>query len=310
MIKVLLRPLMICIPFALGICFPAAHVLAGPPWNAIRYTLMVMVFNSCLQIRLTELRVRREHLLLAAANLLMGVVPWGLCRLCFPDRLDLALTCFFVGIAPTAAAAPVVVSFLRGRTGFALTGFAFDTCCIALSLPVLLPLAAGEFTADFVWRVGDMLFWVLLVPFLAAMLIRRLWPGAPAFAKRIRLFVFSLWSCMLFVLAALARRYFIDHPETPAATALLIAGISLGFCAVNFGLGRLLGPKRTRRECSQLLGQKNTSLAIYLALQFAGPLPALGPVFYILWHNLWNAYQMYACDRRRMRRARRNAATT
>ena len=66
MIKALLRPLMIFIPFALGLCFPAAYVLAGPPWNVIRYTLMVMVFNSCLQIRLAELRVRREHLLLAA----------------------------------------------------------------------------------------------------------------------------------------------------------------------------------------------------------------------------------------------------
>ena len=51
--------------------------------------------------------------------------------------------------------------------------------------------------------------------------------------------------------------------------------------------------------CSQLLGQKNTTFTMYLALQYAGALVAMGPIFYILWHNTWNAYQMYQYDRRR-----------
>ncbi|MEG2248861.1 MAG: hypothetical protein RSB88_08120, partial [Akkermansia sp.] len=48
------------------------------------------------------------------------------------------------------------------------------------------------------------------------------------------------------------------------------------------------------RECSQSLGQKNTTLTIFLAMIYApSPIAALGPTFYVLWHNLWNAWQLH-----------------
>ncbi len=59
---------------------------------------------------------------------------------------------------------------------------------------------------------------------------------------------------------------------------------------------------RTRAaECSQALGQKNTTLSIYLALTYASPIAALGPTFYVLWHNLWNAWQLYRASERKRR---------
>lgn len=62
---------------------------------------------------------------------------------------------------------------------------------------------------------------------------------------------------------------------------------------LNFLLGYAVGGKGLRRESSQTLGQKNTSLTIYLALIYANPLAALGPTFYVFWHNAWNALQLY-----------------
>ena len=79
-------------------------------------------------------------------------------------------------------------------------------------------------------------------------------------------------------------------------TALLIALVSFLLCAVNFTLGKMLGGKEFSRESSQTLGQKNTTLTIFLALSFGTPESALGPVFYVLWHNLWNAFQMFRYD--------------
>ena len=64
-------------------------------------------------------------------------------------------------------------------------------------------------------------------------------------------------------------------------------------CAANFAVGRLLGGKKFSREASQALGQKNTTLTIYLALTYASPLIALGPTFYVIWHNLWNSWQLH-----------------
>lgn len=48
-----------------------------------------------------------------------------------------------------------------------------------------------------------------------------------------------------------------------------------------------------------MLGQKNTTLTIYLALANANPLVALGPTFYVLWHNGWNTWQLHRYGRRR-----------
>lgn len=74
------------------------------------------------------------------------------------------------------------------------------------------------------------------------------------------------------------------------------------FCIGNFALGSILGPRKLRRECSQLLGQKNTTFTMYLALHFSSALVALGPIFYIVCHNVWNAYQMYRYEKHRTAR--------
>ena len=53
----------------------------------------------------------------------------------------------------------------------------------------------------------------------------------------------------------------------------------------------------TPGQLAKYLGQKNTTLTIFLALSFGTPASALGPVFYVLWHNLWNAFQMFRYDK-------------
>ena len=72
---------------------------------------------------------------------------------------------------------------------------------------------------------------------------------------------------------------------------------------MNFWLGGFLVPHRIKRESSQLLGQKNTTFTLYLALTFVNPLIAMGPIFYVFWHNVWNALQMFLYDRHRNQRA-------
>ena len=91
---------------------------------------------------------------------------------------------------------------------------------------------------------------------------------------------------------------------------LVAAIFALGavICAVNFSVGALVVPRRFRREGSQTLGQKNTMFTLSLALSFASPLAALGPTFYVICHNTWNACQLFWYDRRGIRRAARRRA--
>ena len=105
----------------------------------------------------------------------------------------------------------------------------------------------------------------------------------------------------------ISRKYmdFIENPDESKLQILGVAVVSLVLCIGNFYFGKYLSPKRFRRETSQLLGQKNTTFTMYLALTYAGPLVAMGPIFYVLWHNTWNAYQMYQYDCRTFQRIQR-----
>ncbi len=307
--KTFTRPAMIFIPFLLGILFPQAHVLNDPPINAVRWALAVMVFLSCLQIRFSELKPRREHWQLLGMNLLMGVVPYFVLKILLPENPVLANAAFFVGITPTATAAPVVIAFLNGRIGFALTGFTITNVFVSLSLLLLLPMVTGNFTVSFIGQVAETLLQVIAFPFLAAVILRRIWPGIRELPKKLKTFSFLLWSFTLFILAAIAREYFIENPHVSRWNIAGIALISALICVCNFWFGKYLAPKRYQRECSQLLGQKNTTFTMYLALHYASALVAMGPIFYIVCHNTWNAWQMYQYDRRKFLRQKRNGGS-
>ena len=69
-------------------------------------------------------------------------------------------------------------------------------------------------------------------------------------------------------------------------------------CAANFVCGRVLAGRELAREGSQALGQKNTAFCIWIAITYASPLIALGPTCYVLWHNLWNSWQLHQAGRR------------
>ena len=221
--KTLIRPAMIFIPFGIGIFFPQLHVLNDPPYNLIRWALVFMVFMSCLQIRFSELKPHKEHWRILLANLLMGIIPYILFHIFLPGNPDLAKAAFFIGITPTATAAPVVVAFLNGRIGFALTGFTITNFFISLSLLGLLPVVTGNFTISFLGDVALTLLQIIALPFVLALIVRKIWPGARDLPKRCKTFTFSLWSFTLLVLAAIARNYFIEHPEASLWQILLIA---------------------------------------------------------------------------------------
>lgn len=303
--KILIRPGMVFIPFILGVLLPQFHFLGKEPYNIVRWTLCTMLFLSSLQLRFEDMKLQREHWIVTGLNLLMGLIPFLIFRFLFPSYPEYALAAFFVGITPTATAAPVVISFLNGRVGFALTGFVLSTVVISSSLLILLPFLTGNITIHFVLNIAENLLVILVIPFLLAMVGRKIYPPLRNLPKKCKMFSLALWSAGIFILAATASQYLKDHPEISAWRIVIVALISLLICICNFSLGKVVSRRRFSRESSQILGQKNTTFTMYLALQYAGAFAALGPIFYILWHNLWNAFQMYQYDLRRMKRQQR-----
>jgi BASS family bile acid:Na+ symporter len=102
----------------------------------------------------------------------------------------------------------------------------------------------------------------------------------------------------LFITCAKAADFLRNNLTASLSTVLTIALVSLVICIANFSIGAALGGKRFRQESSQSLGQKNNSFVIWIALTFINPLVAMGPTFYILYHNIYNSWQIYRFERR------------
>jgi len=283
----LLRTLALVASIASGALVPQACVGS---W-AIRWLVVGMLFLVFLQTRLSRGSLHPSHGILVGANVALGIAAWGL-GWGFGGR-EVALASFFAGITPTATAAPVVVSFLRGRVDYVIAAFLVTNVLIAALLPALLPIVIGRTTPGVFVHVLGSVGLVVFVPMVVAWLLRALHPPAANWPQQLRNLSFGMWVLALFLITANAAHFLQAHPEIPGDVLVKIAAVTFLVCAANFAVGWVIGGRQFHREASQSLGQKNTTLTIYLALTYASPLVALGPTCYLVWHNLWNSWQLH-----------------
>lgn len=281
------RTFAILLAITLGAALPQAHVLVG----IVRWLIMTMLFLVFLQTRLSRSALRGSHIVLLLVNIGMGFAAWGLGWLI--GGRDIALAAFFAGITPTAIAAPVIISFLRGRVDYVVAAFLLTNVAIAALLPLLLPFVLGRPTPEAFARVAGTVAFVVFLPMTLAWTVRQLHPAAGEWPTRLRNVSFGLWVTTMFLITSNASHFLRQQADTPLPILLKIAASSLVVCALNFAVGRTIGGREFPREASQALGQKNTAFTIYLALTYASPLIALGPTCYVIWHNLWNSWQLH-----------------
>ena len=156
------RTAAIVLAITLGALTPAAHVFSG----AIRWLVMTMLFLVFLQTQLERRSLHRRHLALLGGNLGMAFASWGLGWIV--GGREVALAAFFSGVAPTAIAAPVIISFLHGQVEFVVASFLLTNVAIAALLPLLMPLVLGHPTPEAFAQVSGTVGLVVFVPMLMA----------------------------------------------------------------------------------------------------------------------------------------------
>lgn len=276
----------------LGVAFPQFHVFA--PF--IQYLLMIMLFFAFLDINIQPQAFQKGVVWLVLANLMIGFAAY---RILLPLDLNLALVAFITGIAPTATAAPVIISFINGQVEYVVGATLLTNVTMALILPFALPMVVGELVQISVWQVLRPVLITMFAPLLLAQCSRWLSQKAQQIIRSGRKISFPLWLLALFTMSANAGNFLRHDVSASVSTVFTVALVSLAICVIDFGLGAVLGGERFRLEASQSLGQKNNAFVIWIALTFINPLVAMGPTFYILYHNLYNSWQIYRFEKRR-----------
>lgn len=143
----------------------------------------------------------------------------------------------------------------------------------------------------------------MLITVFTPLILARLAVHLPLPAQRIvragKRFSFLVWLLNLFIISAKASDFIRGETTSSIGILVQIALVALVICVINFALGALIGGRGYWQEASQALGQKNNSFAIWIALTFINPLVAMGPTFYVLYHNLYNTWQIYRFERQK-----------
>lgn len=269
-----------------GALLPQLHVLSF----LVRYLLMLMLFLSFLDLRFPPGMFRQGLGRVLAANLAVAFLAYALLSL-FDHGL--ALTAFLTGIAPTATASPVLVGLVGGQVSFMVASVLLTNVAVALIVPLVLPELLGTGLQISTWQVLQPVLVVMFVPLILAHLVRLFPVPVQNVIRSAKRYNFVVWLFNLLIISANASDFIRIQQADSFLTLGQITVVSLLICILNFALGRWISKPNLRQESSQALGQKNITFVIWIALTFISPMAAMGPTFYIIYHNLYNAWQIY-----------------
>ncbi len=213
-----------------------------------------------------------------------------------------AMLCF---ICPTATAGAVITKKLGGNASHITTYTILINLVTALLIPAVVPFVHPNSSLT-MWNASMLIlgkvFPLLLLPLIAAFLIRWLSPKLHFKLSHLQEVSFYLWTIALALATTVTTRYIV-HSNVSVLTQLWLVAISLISCLLQFYLGRKIGAAYNDKMTSgQSLGQKNTVLAIWLGYTFFSPITSVVGGFYSIWHNIVNSYQLYVHNTKILKR--------
>ena len=127
-------------------------------------------------------------------------------------------------------------------------------------------------------------------------------PSAHKVLKSHQSISFYLWSFSLTIVVGKTVSFIMQQDSKNYGEEFLIAFAALLLCIGQFAIGRWIGRRHGETIAGgQGLGQKNTVLAIWLALTYLSPITSIGPASYIIWQNSINSYQLYLKEKQTMK---------
>ena len=110
---------------------------------------------------------------------------------------------------------------------------------------------------------------------------------------------FYLWAVSLIIVVGRAVSFAMAEPTDRIPEMIALAVVAAVVCVLQFIIGRLLGLRYGDKIAgAQGLGQKNTVLAVWMAVTFLNPICSIAPAAYILWQNIINSLQIYIKEKR------------
>lgn len=270
------------------------------PWlEAVAWVVPYLIFTM---LTITFCRVRPRQFELSTMLWIMLAIQLAGSAVVFlvlrPFSLDVAQAIFICVLCPTATAAPVVTGMLGGSVPRVAAYSVLCNLAVALLAPLLFVWvgegAAAMSFADEFKSVALQVAPLIVLPLALAFGLYFFAPKVHSAIGSVQGVSFYLWAVSLVVVVGRAVAFILAEPAAAIPEMIVIALGAGVVCVLQFAAGCRIG-----RRCgdavsgAQGLGQKNTVLAIWMALTYLNPIASIGPAAYIVWQNSINSAQLY-----------------
>lgn len=260
------------------------------------YLIFIMLLITFCKVKPREFRVTRFSWLLLAVQLAGSL---ALYFALLPISSDFALGAFICVFCPTATSAPVVTNMLGGSISKVATYSIISNISVALLAPVLfarMDTAGGQHIdmLDAMLKIAYKVVPLIILPLPCAFLLMWKAPRVHRTIATHQSLSFYIWAVALFIVVGRAVSYVVTAPASKIGEMVALALVAGVTCIAQFIIGRRIGAHCGDRIAgAQSLGQKNTVLAVWMAMTFFNPITSVAPAAYIVWQNTINSGQIF-----------------
>ncbi len=260
----------------------------------LRYSLFAMLFMSYTKIKPSDLRITRMHYVLFGIQWIIALLTYVVVN---PFSPYLAQGLTLIIITPTATSAAVITMMLGGSIAF-ITSFLIPcNVIVAFVAPLFISWLypdLGSSYMDTVFAILGQVSVLLVLPLAIVWLLRYLTPRLHSRISSRSTYTFYIWMGTITIVMANTIHSFKTNDHLTLQFGLLTGAATFLTASTLYFIGQKTGAYFGGRRVDgrQALGQKNTVLAIWIALEFMNPIVALVPSFYVVWQNVLNSVEL------------------
>lgn len=258
------------------------------------YLIFCMLTITYCRIEPRDLKIGKMQWCLLVAQLITSGIVYALT---LPLGNTVASGLFLCIFVPTATAAPVITGMLGGSIKHVATYSLLCNIVVALIGPGILAAIGSHPDMTFLqsfYMICSSVMPLLLMPIITAFILRYSCRKVHDKIASSQSVSFYMWALALFIVVGSSVSFIINNfnlHRMPEISALTIG--SMVVCLCQFFIGRKIGARfKDKVSGGQALGQKNTVLAIWLALAYLDPIASIAPAAYVAWHNIVNSWQI------------------
>ena len=262
--------------------------------TAINPLLGVVMFGMGLTLKVNDFRVvfsRPKDVIIGclAQFTIMPLLAWALSKTFALDEA-LMIGVVLVGCCPGGTASNVITYLAKGDLALSVGMTGVNTLLAPLLTPLLVSLLVGASVNVDVMGMVMSIFYVVILPIIAGLLVKKLWPRQTEAVTDYLPAVSTIAICIIVMIVISA-----NAAKLLSSSLVIILVVMLhnsGGLLAGYAIGTMCGMSSAKRRAVSIeVGMQNSGLASSLAtLHFATyPMATIPGAIFSVWHNISGA---------------------